>query len=64
MESVAQAVAQAVAGPVATDELSEEELAPFLEGDSVLLQIRCRFVQRLLRCTYTADCPFTFPSPR
>ena len=62
MESVAQAVATG-AGPVATAELSEEEAEP-MEGDSVLLQIRCRFVQRLPRCTYTADCPFTFPSPR
>lgn len=63
MESVAGLVAVAGAGPVATAELSEEEVEP-MEGDSVLLQIRCRFVQRLPRCTYTADCPFTFPSPR
>lgn len=63
MESVAQAVAAAGAGLVATVELSEEEVEP-MEGDPVLLQIRCRFVQRLPRCTYTADCPFTLPSPR
>lgn len=64
MESVAQAAA-AGAGLVAAAgaELSEEEVEP-VEGDSVLLQIRCRFVQRLSRCTYTVDCSFTFPSSR
>ena len=62
MESVAQAVATG-AGLVATGAVGGAELES-VEGDSVLLQIRYRFVQRLPRCTYTADCPFTFPSPR
>ena len=64
MESVAGQVAGAVAGQVAGAVAGVVAELESVEGDSVLLQIRCRFVQRLPRCTYTADCPFTFPSPR
>lgn len=63
MESVVGPVAKAGAGPAGAVSEEKEEVEP-MEGDSVLLQIRCRFVQRLPRCTYIADCPFTFPSPK